>query len=269
MAVPAHRIEGREEGSPSWGVPEPYLSAIARAGGEPVLVVSGAVAPEPRPDPTVDDAVGPDGATAAAGGQARAEAVLARMDALVLPGGRDLDPARYGQAPHSLSDAPDPVRDDLELDLALAAIRAGTPTLAICRGFQVLNVALGGTLHQHLPDVTRQEHVGDGEGDAFHPVRVDGGSRLAAVCGPFIECCASHHHQGVDVLSHQLRAVAWSDDGLVEAAEPVGEGPPRWLLAVQWHPERTAVRDPVQQRLFDTLVEAASGERGAFKYPER
>jgi putative glutamine amidotransferase len=244
VAVPAHRIEsGGEAGLDCFGAPEPYLSAISRAGGAPVLV---------SPD-TV-------GASDWLDRRDASRTLLSSMDALVLPGGRDVDASLYGQEQHSRSDAPDLERDALELGLALAALDMRLPTLAICRGLQVVNAALGGSLHQHLPEVTVQDH-GTG-GDALHRVRVDPASRLASVCGVLVEGCASHHHQGVERLGRGLVAVGWSDDGLVEALEARDNGEVPWFVAVQWHPERTAEGDRVQQALFDALVEAAPGPSG-------
>jgi putative glutamine amidotransferase len=184
--------------------------------------------------------------------------VLGPFSGLLLAGGGDLHPSRYGGPPHPEIYGVDRDRDDIEFDLFSAARRTGLPVLAICRGFQVVNVALGGTLHQHLPDHDLSIRHGEpvtGR-STFHSVEVTPGSRLAGLVGEEVEHCLSHHHQGVDRLGRGLHAVAWSDDGLVEAAEPDPEpadGPERagWLVAVQWHPELTAADDPVQQSLFD------------------
>jgi putative glutamine amidotransferase len=180
--------------------------------------------------------------------------LLEGFDGLLLAGGGDIDPNRYGADPHPDQYGVDPDRDATELDLLLAAREAGLPILAICRGIQLVNVATGGTLHQHLPDDTGRMTHGDPMGglSASHGVTVTEGSALAEAVGATrIERCTSHHHQGVERVGGGLRAVGWSDDGLVEALEPAGEGP--WMVAVQWHPEVTAEHDPVQQAIFDAF----------------
>ena len=127
------------------------------------------------------------------------------------------------------------------------------PVLAICRGVQVLNVALGGTLHQHLPDdMGWSVHGTPRDGGAVrHDVRVSAGSRLAAACRTEAVVAMSHHHQGLDRLGDGLTATAWTADGLVEGVELSG---PAWVVGVQWHPELSAADDPAQQSLFDSFV---------------
>jgi putative glutamine amidotransferase len=144
------------------------------------------------------------------------------------------------------------VRDAFELALARAALDAALPVLAVCRGMQVLNVALGGTLHQHLDD-PRHLHRGADRAWATHAVRLEEGSAVAEAMGRTSVDSATSHHQAVDALGAGLRPVGWADDGVVEAAE-MDRG---WAVAVQWHPERTADGDPAQQGLFDALVERA------------
>ncbi|MGH9181498.1 MAG: gamma-glutamyl-gamma-aminobutyrate hydrolase family protein, partial [Acidimicrobiales bacterium] len=182
--------------------------------------------------------------------------LLAPFDALVLTGGGDIDPGRYGEVAHASVYGVDPERDRVELALATEALDGGLPTLAICRGFQVVNVARGGTLHQHLPELSGLDRHGlpTRGASVAHDVKVAPGTRLAAVCGAEIVHVVSHHHQGADRLGSGLVPVAWSGDGLVEAVEaPAGT----WLLAVQWHPEMTAADDPTQQALFDALASVA------------
>jgi putative glutamine amidotransferase len=139
--------------------------------------------------------------------------------------------------------------------MARAAVDGGLPTLAICRGVQVLNVALGGTLHQHIGDWGSPvgHRSEDGEEGCMHPVRVQPGSRLAKAMEVERADAYSHHHQALDRVADGLVPVAWSDDDLLEAVE-AERG---WALGVQWHAEATAGTDPAQQRLFDTLVEQA------------
>jgi gamma-glutamyl-gamma-aminobutyrate hydrolase PuuD len=188
---------------------------------------------------------------------ATAEAALDGLHGVLLAGGADIDPARYGAArdPHTGAARPD--RDGWELALAQAALRRGLPVLGVCRGLQVLNVALGGSLVQHLPD-----QVGD---DAHcpvlgvhgrHRVRVAPDTRLGAIIGGEAEV-ATHHHQSIDTLADGLVPMAWSDDGVIEAAElPAAT----WVIGVQWHPE-VHDRDP----LFTAFVDACATWRDAHR----
>lgn len=211
-------------------VPAVYVAAIRRAGGLPWLLPPG----EPRlPE------------------------FLEEIDALILPGGGDVDPALYGGAAHHEVYAVDRARDEMEIALALSAVEHGLPTLAICRGCQVLNVALGGTLIEHLPDVVGSQiaHRGAGPGTrAFHPVEIAPASRLAEILGTLRPAPSSSHHQAIRKVGSGLAVVARASDGTIEAVE-IARHP--FLVAVQWHPEHTAEEDPVQQRLFDALVRAA------------
>jgi putative glutamine amidotransferase len=193
----------------------------------------------------------------------------ARLDAVVLTGGGDLDPAGYAADPHPRTTRVQPGRDQAERALLGAALVAGLPVLAICRGLQVLNVQFGGTLHQHLPD--RVGHAGHGAPPGRfgqHEVSVAPESRLGAILGPPGDArelrlaVPTQHHQAIDRLGAGLVASAWADDGTIEAAEgdvAAGRGP--FLIGVQWHPE--AGRDP---RLFQALIAAA---RGAGRRPAR
>jgi putative glutamine amidotransferase len=148
----------------------------------------------------------------------------------------------------------DPDRDELELALARAAVRLEVPTLGICRGVQLLNVAFGGTLLQHLPDLDGRVVHRDEAKQAMHDVQVAAGSRLAAALGQETARCLSHHHQGLDRIGEGFTPVAWAPDGLVEGIER-DQG---WTVGVLWHPESTAAADPVQRRLLRGFVEAAS-----------
>jgi putative glutamine amidotransferase len=185
-----------------------------------------------------------------------AEQVLNGLDGLIITGGKDVDPARYGQAPHPKTDEPRPDRDAWEDALLTAAIDRGLPFLGICRGLQVLNVALGGTLHQHLPDVVGDDRYNAGSGNfTVNDATVEGGM-LGALLGEESIGVKSYHHQAIDEVGNGLVVTARSADGIVQAVELPGVP---FGVAVQWHPEEDAVEDA---RLFAGLVEAARDYRG-------
>ncbi|MBV9319299.1 MAG: gamma-glutamyl-gamma-aminobutyrate hydrolase family protein, partial [Mycobacterium sp.] len=176
--------------------------------------------------------------------------VLDGLDGLVITGGKDIDPGSYGQQPHPATDEPGRDRDAWELALLGEALKRKLPVLGICRGTQVLNVALGGTLHQHLPDVIG--HSGHRAGNAVFttlPVRTVPGARLAALIGEStdVKC---YHHQAIAELGAGLVVSAWDADGVIEAIELPGDG---FVVAVQWHPEESL--DDL--RLFSAIVDAA------------
>jgi putative glutamine amidotransferase len=213
----------------AYAVPDEYVSALDRAGGRAAILAG-------PPDHAPAD-------------------LLRRFDGLLLIGGGDIIPERYGAGErHPDVYGLDPDRDEYEIGVALAADRMGMPTLAICRGIQVLNVAFGGTLHQHLPHVERfAGHREPAMVGFLHDVKVSESSRLAEATKAAALRCYSAHHQGLDRLGEGLTAVGWSEDGLVEAVER----PDGWVVGVQWHPEHTAAGDPAQQSLFDAFVERA------------
>ncbi len=192
-------------------------------------------------------------AVIAGGGPDDAEALVARVDGLMLIGGADVDPARYGEDPHPTVYGLDPARDAYELALVEASMRLGVPLLAICRGIQVLNVACGGTLWQHLPDRGGLPHGAppDDPVGARHDVRIEPGSRLHVLAGGVntLAGCPSVHHQASRQVGEGLVVTAQSEDGVIEALETPPDGP--WCVGIQWHPERTAPVDPAQQALFD------------------
>ncbi|MFD6132584.1 gamma-glutamyl-gamma-aminobutyrate hydrolase family protein [Streptomyces diastaticus] len=174
----------------------------------------------------------------------RAGAVVARVDGLVIAGGPDVEPARYGAERDPRTGPPAPARDAWELALIDAALSLGTPLLGICRGMQLLNVALGGTLVQHLDG-----HTGGTGVFGSHPVKPVPGSRYAAAV-PEESAVPAYHHQCVDELGRGLSVSAQADDGTVEAIETAGEP---WVLGVQWHPEMGE-----DTRVMRALVEAAA-----------
>ena len=191
--------------------------------------------------------------------------LAAGIDGLVFSGGADIDPARYGQEAHKETEIASAGRDAFELDLIRTAYERELPTLAICRGVQVANVAFGGTLFQHVPDVfgPRIRHHYAVRGRAFrsvieeHVVAVAAGSRLEGLVGAAL-ATGSRHHQSLDRIAERFRIVARTPDGVVEAIEPVDTA---WFwLGVQWHPESTVDEDGGKSRaLFRALVTAAGG----------
>ncbi|WP_020498203.1 gamma-glutamyl-gamma-aminobutyrate hydrolase family protein [Sciscionella marina] len=196
-----------------------YVDAVSRAGGVAVLL------------PPVPGA---------------ADAVLRAVDGIVLSGGPDVEPARYGAARAAETGPPAEDRDGFELELARAALDRGLPILGVCRGLQILNTGLGGTLEQHIDEPRAPTHQpAPGEFGA-HEVTVTEGSRLSEVLGGRAGACC-HHHQAVGRLAEGLRAVAHAGDGTIEGVELPGES---FVLAVQWHPEAARGDD----RLFEALV---------------
>lgn len=179
-----------------------------------------------------------------------AAAVLDRLDGLIITGGADVDPAAYGHDPHPATDAPARDRDAWEFALLAGALRRRMPVLGICRGAQVLNVALGGTLHQHLPDLLGHSRHQQGNARfSTSVVTTVEGSRLAGLIGASTRA-QCYHHQAIDRLGGDLTVCAVDSDGVVEAVELPGEP---FVLGVQWHPEETL--DDL--RLFAGLVFAA------------
>jgi putative glutamine amidotransferase len=209
--------------APAVLLPASYAEQVEAAGGVPVLL---------PPLPGVARAVG-------------------RIDGLLLTGGGDIDPRRYGATPHPRTGRVSGSRDAAELGLLDAAVAAGVPVLGVCRGMQLVNVARGGTLIQHLPAGGHAPAPGT---FGSHQVKVAAGTRLAGILGADGSGVdvPTAHHQAIDRLGDGLVATAWAEDGVIEAVEPTAAGDPL-LLAVQWHPEAGA--DP---RLIGALVAAAS-----------
>ncbi|MGB3440371.1 MAG: gamma-glutamyl-gamma-aminobutyrate hydrolase family protein [Actinophytocola sp.] len=200
-----------------------YLDGVVNGGGVPVLL-------PPAGHVTAD--------------------LLSRVDGLIVAGGADIDPVHYGadRAPETGPARPD--RDHSEHVLIEAALANGVPLLAVCRGMQLLNVVLGGTLHQHLPDlVGNTDHLPTPGVYGRVPVKVLPDSRLSAILGSEVDVHC-HHHQALDTLGAGLVSVAWAGDGVIEAVE-LAE--PEFVLGVQWHPEENGA----DSRLFAALVSAA------------
>lgn len=228
--VPVIGITAYEEDA-HWGpwderavlVPATYVHAVERAGGAPIILPIQS---------------------------AGTKELLSRVDALVLSGGPDVDPARYGAEPDENTQAPRKERDAFELALLEKATDSDKPTLAICRGLQVLNVARGGTLHQHLPDVVGHAGHSPKAGEyAWHRVEIEPGSRLASLLSHRDVETASHHHQAIAEIGRGLRVVGRAEDGTVEAIE---DPELDYLIGVQWHPE---VGEDLS--LFESLVAVA------------
>lgn len=220
----------------SWGVwrlpaaliPLDYVDAVELAGGRPVLVPPSEVGT----DETLDT-----------------------LDAIVFSGGADVDPRLYGAERHPETDAPQARRDAGELTLLKAALERDMPVLAVCRGFQLLNVLRGGDLVQHLPEKVGHDVHKQVPGEfAQHPVEVGEGSRLAAIVGASAHV-TSHHHQALGRVGQGLVEAAWAADGTLEAVE---DPSCRFVVGVQWHPE--AGEDAA---LFEALVEEARAYRAA------
>jgi putative glutamine amidotransferase len=187
----------------------------------------------------------------------RPDEVLDLVDGLMLAGGSDVDPASYGARPHPETRGSRPERDRFELALAHRAIERDIPVLGVCRGMQMLNVACGGTLDQHLPDTLgHDDHRHTPGVFSDHGVRLESGSLAARAVGTETTAVKSHHHQGVDELGEGLTATGWSTaDGIVEAIELDG---PAYALGVLWHPE-----EDERSRVVGSLVEAARERTGA------
>jgi putative glutamine amidotransferase len=210
-------------------LPRDYVDRVQDAGGTAILL---------PPDPAVT---------------AEPDTLLDLLDGLILAGGADVDPTTYGAERHPATDPSRPERDHFELALTRRAVERDVPLLAVCRGMQVLNVALGGTLVQHLPEhVGHEDHrrsLGTFEGND-HAVRLEPGSLAARAAGELEHATLSHHHQGIDELGEGLQVTGWSnEDDLPEAVENPEK---RFALGVQWHPEA----DPRSQ-VIAALVEAA------------
>jgi putative glutamine amidotransferase len=215
---------------PAYGINRPYVRAVSNAGGLPVLI------PLDLPNDDLD-------------------LLLSRLDGIIFTGGADIDPWRYGNPPHPKVEGIDAARDQLEIHLAQEVARSSLPFFGICRGCQVINVALGGTLYEHLPDQLMSALSHDNHDKSrhtlVHSVEVEAGSQLSKLLGSQARV-NSLHHQGVRRLADELQATAQASDGLKEAFEMTGHP---FGLAVQWHPEE--LQEHAEMRnLFSAFVQA-------------
>ena len=211
-------------------LPRQYVDCVRRSGGIPLLTPPGEV---------------------------QCRTLLSRIDGLVLTGGGDINPACYVGELHETIYKFDDERDAGEIELARSALAARLPTLAICRGLQIVNVALGGTLIENIPDEFGNdvEHRLPPHEPTEHWVSIDPESRLSHLMGRTEVVTVSWHHQAVRTPADGLTSIARAPDGIVEALETAVH--PN-LIAVQWHPELTAHRDPSQQSLFDAFIKFAT-----------
>ena len=226
------------DGSDRTGVNAAYVRAVLLAGGIPLIL-----------SPLL--------------GSSMAGGALDGCDGLLLTGGEDIDPAWYGAAPSPLLSPPSKERDLFELALFAVARQRGLPILGVCRGIQLINVALGGTLFQDIPTERSGavEHRPQGARDSrSHAVRLQPGSRAARALGATSVTVNSSHHQAIRELAPGLVATGWTSDELIEAVESVSDAP--WVLAVQWHPEEMhADRQAPEHGLFQALVNEAGLSR--------
>ncbi len=232
IGVTAFRLD-EDPTFPKAALNQAYITAVEKAGGIPLLIPVGITAP------LFDD-------------------LLARMDGVLLTGGADMNPAYYGAPMHPEITELDIDRDEMEIALVHRLVEEGKPFLGICRGFEVINVALGGTLYTHISDqLTGALHhpcFGLPRNLLSHSVAVEGGSRLGSLLGAGESWVNSLHHQGIRDLAPVLRAVACAEDGLVEGIE-LSDHP--FALAIQWHPEEL-IDQPKMLALFQALVGAAA-----------
>lgn len=223
----AHEQEKRDR----WFVATAYIEAIIQAGGIPILI------PYQPKEQIVQ--------------------ILQGLDGLVLPGGDDIDPARYGEDPLIQCGAIDPLWDDLDLWAAGFALERNMPILAICRGCQVLNVALGGSLVQDIPTQIKGSIKHAQEAPrwyASHDISVQASSLLGSIWGQDPAKVNSYHHQSIGKVGKGLRIVASAPDGVIEAVESTEH---RFVLGVQWHPELMTEHYPVAKRIFAHFIQAS------------
>lgn len=215
-------------------LPGEYIDAVRAAGGVPILLSPGEI---------------------------QIDKILNLMEGLIFAGGGDIEPTIYGGNSHPTVTGVDPERDAFELALAEKVLENSMPTLGICRGSQLLNIATGGNLIEHLPDEYRNEisHLSEEGESTEHAVQIQPGSQLAEIVGSTKLIVKSKHHQGMRKISEVWQVSVQAADGVIEALEHKTHP---WMLAVLWHPE-ISLEEPQHQRIFKALVEAASNyQRG-------
>lgn len=223
-----------DDGRRYYAVYAPNVIALERAGALPVMIPCG-LQPETL------------------------RAIYGRMDAVLIPGGGDVDPVHYGADRHPRTERIDPERDATELLIAQWAVEDDLPLFGICRGHQVMNVAMGGTLVQDIPSLVQTDIAHDmprslPRDARGHTVTIHPQSRLAGIMGSATLLVNSYHHQSVERPAPPAQVTAYAPDGVVEAVEVPDR---RFTLSVQWHPEDLADNDEIMQRLFDAFVHAA------------
>lgn len=182
--------------------------------------------------------------------------VLKELDGVLLIGGGDYEPSLYGAERDPLCGESLLVKDEYELELTRQAVKMGVPVLGICRGVQTINVAFGGTLHQHVPALTGKVHQQEKGNVYWHDVDIVPGTVMAQLIGREVIATNSYHHQAADRIGEGLRAGAYSRDGIVESLESLPGA--SWVFGLQWHPERTVFADDYSLRFFKALVAEAA-----------
>lgn len=241
IAVTTTSYTGAEYRTPQIMLGSPYLAAVQSVGGTPLLITP-------------------------AHGEKERQQLLELCDGLMLSGGEDVDPSLYGQQPHRKLGTVNRDRDEMEIAVFQLARERGIPILAVCRGFQLMNVALGGTLFQDLPSQRHHGIIHEQDApitDRWHGATVQPGSCLASIFGVTELDINSFHHQGIDRLADELTPTVWAEDDLIEGAEMKDRS---WVLGVQWHPERGEAEIPgdrrhPDKRLFWAFVQAARAFR--------
>ncbi|HET7482783.1 MAG TPA: gamma-glutamyl-gamma-aminobutyrate hydrolase family protein [Actinomycetota bacterium] len=232
-------------------VPIPYTHAVELAGGDPRVLSTFELPPREEAPEDLEIRTGLD---------PHDPSPLGDACGLVIPGGGDIDPALYGARRHPRTHAVSQRRDRFELTLLGEALERDMPVLAICHGMQLLNVAEGGTLNQHLlDDASKLDHYRDRPmAEPAHGVSLKEGSRLAEIMGSVSVAVNTHHHQGLDDVASSLEPIGWSEDGVLEAVVDRGH---TWVLGVQWHPEAMAPVDENELAIFRAFVEATNAYR--------
>ena len=240
IGIPCFSMIRPDTGRPIYASNQTYVEAVLRAGGAPILIPPLANKP----------ALG---------------VIQDQLDGLLLAGGADLDPSLYGERPLPECQSPDPERDAMELAIARWALDQGLPVFGVCRGMQLLNVACGGTLYQHVPaecpDALDHEQPGQARSHIAHDISVQPDSLLAGILGDLHPGVNSFHHQAVHQVGRGLRVTASAEDGIIEAMEMPEAA--AFVLAVQYHPEELEAVDIGSHRLFLAFVQAAADRKRA------